>query len=442
MKLTRLLAALVAVILLCSAAGCVRLTDQNGSPIQSSTSSEPKREQTQSEKFNAYLDECFNEVAGANLLDSRFLLRNPEKRGLTDIPKIVGSMNLEDEKNMAGQWQERYDEVMAFDHDALTAEQQLTYDLMLYQLTLEKPVKELSYYYEPNGPLLGLQSSLPAMLSEFYMRTVQDAYDYIEMLGSVPAYFDEMLEYQRVRSEKGLFMSDTMADEVIKSCTNFADAPDNMLIATFENRISDLPGMTDPEKIKLMEQNEKAVTQQVIPAYNSFVEGIKALKGTGKNDKGMYYLPQGRKYYEYLLLSSTGSDRSATQMAELIDSHLSSWFQEMNSLFTKDEDIFQRYQQTEIIRSDPAENLELLRQRCATRFPELSALEYTVKYVDPSVEENSSPAYYFLPPVDAVAENSIYVNQSYYKDDKRGDLFTTMAHEGYPGHMYQFNYLA
>ena len=62
----------------------------------------------------------------------------------------------------------------------------------------------------------------------------------------------------------------------------------------------------------------------------------------------------------------------------------------------------------------------------------------TVKYVDEALEPYSAPAFYMVPPIDDMAENTIYINRL---DTAEGlSLFTTLAHEGYPGHLYQTVY--
>ena len=51
------------------------------------------------------------------------------------------------------------------------------------------------------------------------------------------------------------------------------------------------------------------------------------------------------------------------------------------------------------------------------------------------MEEHLSPAFYMIPAIDNIGENVIYINQGHMGNDLT--LFTTLAHEGYPGHLYQ-----
>ena len=56
------------------------------------------------------------------------------------------------------------------------------------------------------------------------------------------------------------------------------------------------------------------------------------------------------------------------------------------------------------------------------------------------MEEYLSPAFYMIPAIDNTSENVIYINKGHITDNL--SLFTTFAHEGYPGHLYQNVYYA
>jgi uncharacterized protein (DUF885 family) len=79
--------------------------------------------------------------------------------------------------------------------------------------------------------------------------------------------------------------------------------------------------------------------------------------------------------------------------------------------------------------------LEHLENAMLADFPACPDTNYNIEYVDPALQEYLSPAFYITAPIDNYMENSIYINDA----DERGgiDYFTTLAHEGFPGHLYQ-----
>lgn len=68
-------------------------------------------------------------------------------------------------------------------------------------------------------------------------------------------------------------------------------------------------------------------------------------------------------------------------------------------------------------------------------FPAAPDTGFTVKYVHPSLEEFMAPAFYLSVPIDDISKNAIYINSS--GNFQKMKLYTTLAHEGFPGHLYQ-----
>ena len=98
---------------------------------------------------------------------------------------------------------------------------------------------------------------------------------------------------------------------------------------------------------------------------------------------------------------------------------------------------------------EPEQILEELQARMQTDFPAAETYAHTgtdadgtdhvlhisIKYVSPSLQDHLSPAFYLTPPLDAMSNHVIYINPAADYDSLT--LFTTLAHEGFPGHLYQ-----
>lgn len=68
-------------------------------------------------------------------------------------------------------------------------------------------------------------------------------------------------------------------------------------------------------------------------------------------------------------------------------------------------------------------------------FPALDTTDYEIRYVHESMEDFLSPAFYLTPPLDTGRPNVIYINRAGSRSNL--ELFTTLSHEGFPGHLYQ-----
>ena len=69
---------------------------------------------------------------------------------------------------------------------------------------------------------------------------------------------------------------------------------------------------------------------------------------------------------------------------------------------------------------------------------QLPAVSCDIKYISKSLSASSAPAFYLTPPMDAFDKNVIYINPD--SSLEGAALFTTLAHEGFPGHLYQTVY--
>lgn len=179
--------------------------------------------------------------------------------------------------------------------------------------------------------------------------------------------------------------------------------------------------------------------ESVIPAYQSLIGALEQLKGTGNNEGGLCKLPKGKKYYEYLMESMTGSARSIREIERLVDKGLKYSQKRMSQIITKSPDAYYDSEDFQYPCTDPAETVDYLKEQISTDFEPLPEdVKCQVKYVDESLEDSLSPALYLTSPIDDYKDNVVYLNQS--EDYDLTECFSTIAHESYPGHLYQNAY--
>ena len=88
---------------------------------------------------------------------------------------------------------------------------------------------------------------------------------YIQLINMVPDYFNAYLDFEKVKSEKGYFMSDDVCDQVIEQCDTFLEkTDDHFMIAVFDSNIDALDFLTDEEKADFKEQNKEAVLNSLL----------------------------------------------------------------------------------------------------------------------------------------------------------------------------------
>ena len=391
-----------------------------------------------SERFEKFTHDAFVDSISQSLLDLHYTLSDPEAYGIKNVPATLGRYDLAEMENEDKELKKTRKELDSFRYEALTPEQQLTYDVLSAFVDVQLMYDGLSLYNEPTTTT-GIQSSLSVLLAEYRFDKLSDVDDYLTLLEDVGPTFDSILAFQQERSKQGLFMADFTADTIIKGLEDFAASrDDNYMLSTFEDKLALFPDLTEEQRTKYVERNREGV-MKALDAYTRLADGMRALKGTGVNEGGLCNLPKGKAFYEALVASATGSARNVKEMDKWLDKRMDKSFSDFYTLLVTTPNADELFDM-DIEMSDPAEILEHLRGAIAEEFPSLGDVTYQLKTVHPAMQESMSPAFYLTPPFDAVGQNPIYTNPFYMSDRTHLYLYTTLAHEGFPGHLYQNNF--
>ena len=385
-------------------------------------------------RFREYTRELFCREAASDTVNLHYTLKDPEEYGIEDPPVTFGSFDAEEEAVKAASENMRRS-LLGFSYDDLDTQNRLTYDVLNYRLKNMDKSAEYLLYEEPLGLVSGVQTQLPVVLSEYQFYDRRDVDDYLALMKTTGEYLDSLIRFENEKSEAGLFMADYAADTVIGQCRAFLDMGDgNYLYSTFADRIEEIKKLTKEEKSEYIQDNALVIQDYVFPAYEKLTAAVEDLKGSGKNEKGLLFLPQGKEYYELLAEQSTGSERSVDEMKDLTRRQISDDLEAMEQVLG-----ISYGEAEEAAASIGQESAELilshLKQGISRTFPEAPETELEVKYVPEEMEEHLSPAFYMIPAIDNTGENVIYINQRHMGNELT--LFTTLAHEGYPGHLYQ-----
>lgn len=401
---------------------------------------EAKKEQ---QRFQEYLDEIFLEGVTSDTITMHYSVAYPENYGITDYEVTYGDVDLSPE-GMAKEKQELEDDIAVlegFDRDLLTIDQRFTYDILKKSADTNLESYNFDHMYEPFAYTSGLQTNFPITLAEYQFYSERDIQDYIKLLELYPDYVQVWLDYEREKSDMGLFMNSHNAEEVIRQCTEFSETPEeNVLIATFESRIDAFEGLTAEQKEEYKKQNHDAVVNCIIPAYDNIISTFNELKDTGVNDLGLAHLENGKEYYKYLIKSKVGTDRPPEKIIELLDKEIEKVMDKLMSTVYSDMNAYQGYMdeyESFYQGLDNRETVDYFQEAFDAEFPDIPDIDFSITPVHESLEGSVSPAFYMTPPLDKYDENFIHINEG---SDSSGALWSTLAHEGVPGHMYQFVY--
>lgn len=389
-------------------------------------------------QFRTFTRSLFQTEVSANTISLHYTLRSPSDYGIADIPATYGSLSSDpvaakaSVRNVLSSLQE-------FDPDTLSSENALTFKILDTYLKNASTGTDYLLYQEPLGPVSGIHTQLPVLLSEYSFYDTQDVETYLALLKETPSYFDSVIWFEQKKAASGLFMPDYQADSVLDTCQSFIDmGKENYLVSTFNERIASLDLLPENKKDSFQKENMKLVTEEIYPAYQNLITAIKSLKGKGMNEQGLSHFPYGKKYYEYLVRQTTGCNESISRLRLMTRAQILEDLSAMQKvLFPADAALTQA---SVLEQTSPDSMLDDLRSKITDTFPEIPDVDFQVKYVPESMQDYLSPAFYMIPAIDNLTENVIYINNGQTASGL--NLYTTLAHEGYPGHLYQTVYFS
>ena len=418
-------------------------TTENTERAQESFSEDALKEQ---QEFEQYLDDYFKDVVTDDTLTYNYTIRDGADYGLEEPEVTLGDPGMtaeeigQDKEEFEG-WVKKLD---AIDRSCLTEDQKLTYDVLDEYFEVSAGIFDNVYLYEPFSPMRGLQANIATNFTDYRFDDKEDVERYIELIGQIPDYFAEYLDFEQEKSEKGYFMSDAVCDKVISQCKDFvADKENHFMVTTFNDNIDALDFLTDEEKAEYKEANKQAVVNSLLPAFENVAAVLSGLKGTGTNDGGICNYDGGKEYYEYLLKNFAGTAKSPEEVIDMLDTELQKLMVSLYQYYLGNQAAYEYFAANydsifaETDQMTASEMVDKMMETASEHYPDAGTINYKAEALDKNLETimDDVLAYYMAPAIDDPDNNLIRVTGLH-----TDGMWTTLAHEGYPGHMLQNAY--
>ena len=389
-----------------------------------------------STEFNHFLSDTFIQETSSNTMNLHFTLSDPASAGITDYDVTFGDYSAEGRKSSLLATKQLRQQLDDFSYRSLTEDEQIVYDVLSDYLDRQLALSDYPLFDEVLTPSGGATSQLPILLAEYRFHSAQDVEDYLALLSQMDTYFDQILAYEQEKADAGLFMSDSCCRKVIESCEVFTLHPDdNFLITTFDNRLDQMEGISDGDKADYRKRNQTAIAEHVIPAYQNIASGLTKLMGRGRNDWGLCNYEDGCAYYSALVSYYTGCDDTVEELFSQIEEKRTADLAVCSTLLSEKPSLLLESDSVTLDYADEAAMVQTLENAIAADFPEVPDNDWELVHVDPALSDYLAPAFYITAPIDNYKSNRIYLNTAANYDSL--GLFTTLAHEGFPGHLYQ-----
>ena len=340
----------------------------------------------------------------------------------------------------------------AIDTTGLTGQEKTSRELLMRKFADDQEAAEFKEWEMPVDQLGGIYSEYPQLVAELSFTTVKDYDDWIARLHAIPKAFDQVTTNMSIGVEDKRVPPKYLLEKTLVQVQQLANQkPEDSPLAEPLKHFPASISADDQARIK--EEMLAAISKQVLPAYTRFAHFLQvSYIPAGRPDPSISALPDGAKYYQFLIHEDTTTDLTAAQIHQLGLDEVKKDEAEMLAIAQRlgfsDLKSFQAS-----LKSNPKlhpasrealldafrDDLKPMQAKLPQLFGHLPKTPFEVAAVPDYLEKNAPPAYYEAGAPDGSRPGRLRIN-TYNATDRNLYIVEDMAyHEGIPGHHLQIS---
>ena len=391
---------------------------------------------TASEAFDYAADTLFQDIMDSSPVNLHYSFSYPEDYTPSDQPPLGAfSDSFEETETILNR---ANDNLAKVDYNSLTAKQKQVYQLMKYYINTNLGYCSLPDYTNTLGPMGGILSSLNTIVTEYYLLSEQDIENYIAVLQDIPRFLEDVVKEIDYQEGLGYAPSLYAYEQTLENKDAMTTLENHPYLESFETNVAET-SLSDNVIASYTEQVKTILTDEVLPAFSSFYETLETKKASAGESKGLAAYDQGKEYYELLVKDNTGTDMTPLELKDYLTDKLTTGLMSLSQAYTFNPNLLNELDSLTAPETDADSILQALEEKVAECMPDIGDTTYTLSYLPEALQVKNIIAYYLSSPLDNLSRNIIRVNPSAVNNDSM-TLWTTLAHEGYPGHLYQHQY--
>lgn len=369
------------------------------------------------------------------------------------IPNFLTAEYRQKSHNFNQKW---LDEILAFDRSSLSAQDQISYDMFVYQQRQALDGERFPGHLIPINQMFNMPSFMASMGSGQSAQPFANTEDYDNWLNrakSLPVITDQMVANMREGMEQGYVQPTVVMEKVLPQLS--AHVVDSVEESIFWQPITNMPeAIAAEDKTRLENEYRNLIGTQLIPAYTRLHDFIRDeyLPAT-RSTVGLSAQPGGEDWYNYNIQTQTTTDLTAEEIhqfgldevaritSEMNDVRIAVEFEgDMEAFFTwlseddqfyfaEEEDLLQGYRDLQ------SKVNELL----PTLFDIAPKADYEVRAVEAFRAQSAAGASYQRGTPDGSRPGVFYVNTYNLKAQPKFGMETLSLHEASPGHHFQIS---
>ena len=340
----------------------------------------------------------------------------------------------------------------AIDPTGFTDQEKISRDLLLHDLTTDQEAAEFKEWEMPVNQMNGIYSDYPRLVAELSFDSVKDYDDWIARLHAIPKAFEQTTANMSIGMDDHRVPPKFLLEKTLEEVKQLANqkAEDSPLAMPLKKFPAPIPA-AEQERIKT--EMLAAISKEVLPAYQRFARFLEvSYIPAGREQPGLWALPDGDKYYQFLIRRTTTTDLTADQIHQIGVEEVKKDEADMlaiaQKLGFKDLKSFQESIKTNP-KLKPASGEALLdayrsylgpmQAKLPQLFGHLPRAGFEVAAVPDYLAKSSAGAYYEPGAPDGSRPGRIRVDTYNASDRNLDQVESTAYHEGLPGHHMQIS---
>lgn len=412
---------------------------------------------SESERFDTFLEAIYQRTLSRSPMLSTTLGNKQNNDSWDDLS--MAHIN----ENVRLAWQDLNDLHRQFDYSKLDPPGQLNYRVFEAGLKLRIERDSWRYHFNPLNQIVGLHLEIPGLLTAYHtIDNKDDARAYIARVQSVGTPVDQFIIFFKDRENRGFSIPKNVLPRLIQAAESIISGElqhaetENILFSDFKRKVRNL-AIEEELQEKLITDMTAAITAEFIPAYQRLIGAFRQHQTLDLNDDGVWHLPDGDQFYQFLLGQFTTTGITADEVHELGLREVKRIHEEMDRIrievgFTGDlTDFFTHlktspeffYPDTDQGRAEYLQRAQDIASNAAQRIkdilPEVPPNKLVVQRIEAYREKSAPVGFYEAGTSDGKVPGTVFLGMYDMASAAQYDLDSLMFHEGIPGHHLQLS---
>ena len=354
------------------------------------------------------------------------------------------------------EWLEREQTMMmklaAIDPTGLTDAEKTSRELLLREFAEDQEAGEFKEWEMPVNQMGGIYARFPQLVAQLSFTEVKDYDDWIARLKAIPNAFDQVITNMSIGVDDHRVPPKFLLQKALEQVKQLANQKpeDSPLSSPLKKFPASIPA-AEQERIKT--QMLAVIGKQVLPAYQRFARFMElSYIPAGRTEPGISSLPDGAKYYQFLIRRTTNTNLAADQIhqigldevkkdeAEMLALARKLGFQDLKSFTVSLKTNPKLHPTSGQQLLDAARGyLGPMQAKLPELFGRLPRTPFEVAAVPDYLEKTSSPAYYEPGAPDGSRPGRLRIDTYNATSRNLYQVEDLSYHEGLPGHHMQIS---